>query len=161
MGELKEIIKTRKFSKLFAGETDDTFIQFFRYVFVGGLAFLLDYGVMTLLVEICGLNEVFAASVSFILGLVANYLLSTLWVFKSSNVSNRWIEFGIFAAIGVVGLGINAVIIWLFQDVMGAHMLLGSLIPQSKYYMIGKLVSTVVVFLWNFIARKMILYRKK
>ena len=33
-----------KIKQLFSGDTDNTFIQFFRYVFVGGFAFVVDYG---------------------------------------------------------------------------------------------------------------------
>lgn len=35
-----------KIKQLFSGDTDNTFIQFFRYVFVGGFAFVVDYGIM-------------------------------------------------------------------------------------------------------------------
>lgn len=42
-----------KIKQLFSGDTDNTFIQFFRYVFVGGFAFVVDYGIMTALVELC------------------------------------------------------------------------------------------------------------
>lgn len=41
-----------KIKQLFSGDTDNTFIQFFRYVFVGGFAFVVDYGIMTALVEL-------------------------------------------------------------------------------------------------------------
>ena len=45
-----------KIKELFTGETDNTFIQFFRYLFVGGFAFVVDYGTLMLLVEVFGFN---------------------------------------------------------------------------------------------------------
>lgn len=147
--------------KLFVGDTDNTFVQFFRYVFVGGAAFVVDYGIMTALVELAGFNEVAAATVSFIAGLVVNYLLSTLWIFKGSKLNSRLAEFAAFAAVGVVGLGINAAIIWFFSDILAAKLVLGSLLAADKYYLVGKLVSTAVVFIWNFAGRKFIIFNKQ
>ena len=148
-----------KFKELFAGETDNTFIQFFRYLFVGGFAFVVDYGTLMLLVEVFGFNAKLAAVIAFILGLAVNYILSTLWIFKNSKIGNRLAEFAAFALIGVIGLGINELIIWLFDDVIAPRQPL-SFIPEDKYYLIGKLVSTAIVFIWNFAARKFIIFNK-
>ena len=148
-----------KIKELFSGETDNTFIQFFRYLFVGGFAFVVDYGTLMLLVEVFGFNAKLAAVIAFILGLAVNYILSTLWIFKSSKIGNRLAEFAAFALIGVIGLGINELIIWLFDDVIAPRKPL-SFIPEDKYYLIGKLVSTAVVFVWNFAARKFIIFNK-
>ncbi|SDB12270.1 Putative flippase GtrA (transmembrane translocase of bactoprenol-linked glucose) [Ruminococcaceae bacterium FB2012] len=148
-----------KIKELFSGETDNTFIQFFRYLFVGGFAFVVDYGTLMLLVEVFGFNAKLAAVVAFILGLIVNYILSTLWIFKNSKIGNRLAEFAAFAVIGVIGLGINELIIWLFDDVIAPRKPL-DFIPEDKYYLIGKLVSTAVVFIWNFAARKFIIFNK-
>ena len=64
-----------KIKQLFSGDTDNTFIQFFRYVFVGGFAFVVDYGIMTALVELCRFDPVVAATISFVAGLLVNYVL--------------------------------------------------------------------------------------
>ena len=82
-----------KIKELFSGETDNTFIQFFRYLFVGGFAFVIDYGTLMLLVEVFGFNAKLAAVVAFILGLIVNYILSTLWIFRNSKINNRLAEF--------------------------------------------------------------------
>ena len=79
--------------KLFKAPTESTFIQLFRYGFVGGLAFLVDYGTMVLLTEFAGMHYLLAATISFILGLITNYLLSITWVFNQHKLNNRWVEF--------------------------------------------------------------------
>lgn len=158
---------------LFTGETDNTFIQFFRYCFVGGFAFVVDFGVLTLLVELFNIPHIVSATISFIAGLATNYILSTFWIFKSSKVNNKLAEFAIFAGIGVVGLLLNDAIIWLFQDILGKNLLLGGsseavgdyvdyyIFGKIQYYMVGKVTATVVSFVWNFVARKLILFSKK
>ena len=68
-------------------------------------------------------------------------------------MQSRLVEFLAFAAIGVVGLlltiGITKV----------SEITLGNI--TSAYQMIGKVVSTMVAFLWNFFARKYLLFSKK
>ena len=158
---LKEVLtlcKNGQWKKLFAGETDNTLIQFFRYCFVGGLAFLVDFAVSWLLFRFA-FNETaslawLANSLSFIAGLAVNYVLSTCWIFRKSNISSKLAEFLSFAAIGAVGLLITAGITKLFE-----HWLSGS--APHLFQIIAKLTATAVSFLWNFFARKLLLYSKK
>lgn len=147
--------------KLFVEKTDNTLVQFFRYVFVGGVAFLVDYGILMLLVELFGFYEIAANVISFIAGLAVNYALSTLWVFDESKVKNRMAEFIVFAVIGVIGMLINTGVLWLFTDIFTDMNLFGNILPADKYYLIGKIVATGVSFIWNFVARKVILFSKK
>ena len=82
----------------------------------------------------------------FLLGLLTNYVLSIAWVFSKRNVGSPWAEFAVFAVIGVVGLGMNELILWGLTGGLGL------------YYPVSKLVSTAVVFGWNFGARKLALF---
>ncbi|MBR3044592.1 MAG: GtrA family protein [Oscillospiraceae bacterium] len=155
--EVLDICKTGKFKKLFVGDTENTLIQFFRYCFVGGLAFLVDFAVSWLLFRfVFGEQKSFgwvANSLSFIAGLAVNYVISTFWIFKNSKVENKFVEFISFAAIGVVGLLITIGITKLFELWLGDK--------TSLFQIIAKLVATAVSFLWNFFARKILLYSKK
>ncbi|MCI2122297.1 MAG: GtrA family protein [Bacteroidales bacterium] len=133
-------------NKAFKENTDNTFIQLFRYVFVGGTAFIVDYGVLALLNKALGVQYLLAAGISFILGLIANYMLSVTWVFNSKTLDNRYVEFAVFAVIGIVGLGLNELIMYLFTGKLGLDPL------------VSKLISTAIVFFWNFFARKIALF---
>lgn len=144
-----------KLKNMFAGETDNTFIQFFRYLFVGGFATVVDWGVSALLFYLVfGENlALLCNGVSFVLGLVVNYLLSTFWIFKTSKIKNRFLEFISFAAIGVVGLLITLGVTWIFEGLLAN--------VTNLYQIIAKVVSTAVSFFWNFFARKYLLFNKK
>ena len=136
-------------NKLFIEKTDNTLIQLFRYTFVGGIAFIVDFSSLYFLTDFAGFHYLYSAAIAFILGLVVNYILSILWVFKSRAVNKKIIEFTIFAIIGIVGLGLNEVMIWFFTERLNLHYLFQS-----------KLISTVIIYFWNFLARKYILYNK-
>lgn len=135
------------FKRLFYGTTDRLLVQFVRYFFVGGFAFVVDFGLLYILTEYAGLHYLLSATLSFISGLLVNYIISCIWVFSNSKFKNRLVEFLFFAAIGVVGLLLNDVLIWLFTDCIGTH------------YMFSKIVAAAIVYLWNFFARKYLVFR--
>jgi putative flippase GtrA len=133
--------------RVFWGKPQSTAIQFIRYTAVGGVAFAVDFGSLFLLTDGFGIHYLTSAAVAFVLGLTVNYLLSVSWVFDLRALADRRKEFAIFAAIGLLGLGFNELFIWFFTEHIHFH------------YLISKACSTVLVFLWNFVARKYILFR--
>ena len=141
-------------------KTDNTIAQFIRYVFVGGGATVVQWGLLVVLKEYCGMNANIANAIGFIGGLIFNYVISTLWVFDNSAVKNKAAEFTAFALIGVVGLGINQGIIWLFDKTLAERKVFGDLLPASKYYLVGQVIATGIAFFWNFFARKYLIYNK-
>ena len=60
---------------------NNTLNQFFKYVLVGAVAFVVDFGLLYILTDFLKIYYLLSASISFVFGLVANYFLSTKWVF--------------------------------------------------------------------------------
>lgn len=140
-----EEMDNRMFKKIFVQRSDKFQIQLIRYIIVGGIAFLADFGSLYLLTDHVGLHYLQAAAAAFLVGLAVNYLLSVKWVFQV-EISDRKIgRFAVFGLIGVVGLGLNELIIWLFTEKL--HL----------YYLYSKCISTVIVLFWNFLARRRLL----
>lgn len=129
--------------------SQETFFQMIRYGSVGGVSFVADYGSLYAFTEWLGVQYLVSAALAFIIGLTVNYILSNLIVFTTHRLENRWLEFAIFAIIGVIGLGINEGIMYCSCELAGIH------------YMIAKLISTALVFFWNFFARKLTLFYKQ
>ncbi|MBT9151516.1 MAG: hypothetical protein DDT40_01712 [candidate division WS2 bacterium] len=138
---------TNSLDKLLKDGTDNTSIQLFRYVFVGGVAFLVDFGSLYLLTEFFGIYYLTSAAIAFLLGLITNYILSISWVFNKRTLNNIKIEFGVFTIIGIVGLALNVVFIWVFTEKL------------QLYYLYSKIISAVIILFWNFFARKFTLFR--
>lgn len=137
------------FKKLLVSDTSNGWIQLFRYLFVGGFSFIVDYGLLYILTDYFHFHYILSATISFVAGLVVNYLLSTHWIFRHSKLKNKTAEFFVFAIIGVVGLLFNNLLLFLFTD--GLHL----------HYMISKLITAAIVMLWNFLGRKLILFKDK
>ena len=147
MKELFDYIFKLDFKSLFITKSNNTFIQFFRYIFVGGVSFLADGGSLFLITTI-GVNYLISVIFAFVIGLAFNYGLSKLLVFENSSVNGR-IEFLVYGIIGVIGLGFTEIIMYVLTEIAGL------------YFMVSKVIATIIVLVWNFVARKIILYRKK
>jgi putative flippase GtrA len=133
--------------KLFKNQTDEISVQFLRYIFVGGFAFIVDFSSLFVLTEYLNIYYLLSAAIAFILGIIVNYSLSISWVFDKRTFNNKMFEFQVFAFIGVIGLVLNELFIWFFTNNI------------SLYYLYSKLISAFFVLLWNFFARKLLLFR--
>ena len=120
--------------------------QILKFGVVGGIAFVIDYGILFLLAKVIGLNELISAAISFIISLTFNYFLSTKWVCEAKKQTPK--EVIIFVLLSVVGLGINEVLIYLGTKKLGIDV------------MIVKLFATAIVMVYNFITRKLILEKQ-
>ncbi len=109
---------------------------------VGVIAFVIDYGLMILLTEAFGVDYLISTTVSFVVSVIFNYLMSMRFVFAHKKGMSRRREFVIFVVLSVIGLGINDLLMWLGTDMVG--------IP----YFITKIFATAVVMVWNFVTRK-------
>lgn len=120
--------------------------EFIRYLAASLLALAADAGVLALLTSGIGLSYLLAAPVGFCLGVTVIYLLSIAWVFERRDMKSRTAEFGVFLLVGVVGLGINELVLWALTGYFGL------------FYLVSKAASVCVVFSWNYLARKALLF---
>ena len=147
MKEFFKAILDFNLNRLFREKTTNIFIQFFRYIFVGGFAFLADAFTLWLCEK--WMNYMIAAAIAFVVGLAVNYALSIWFVFsESSKVKNKVKEFVVYGIIGLIGLLITEGIMYLFTDVFGL------------YFLISKIIAAAIVLVWNFATRKVVLYNK-
>ena len=128
--------------KIFIEKTDNSLLQFIRYFFVGGVAAVVNIGMLFIFTDVCHIYYLVSNIISFTLGLIVNYILSKLLVFQDKVSLSTSKEFIIYAIIGVVGLGIDTLLMSIFTDTF------------NVYYMLSKIISTLLVFIWNFGARK-------
>ena len=115
--------------------------QILKFGVVGGLAFLIDYGLLYVLTEFVCIHYLISSVISFTVSLIFNYILSIKWVFDVTKKQTAK-EITIFVILSVIGLGINQVVMYVGSDLL--HI----------YYMLTKIVATAIVMVWNFVTRK-------
>lgn len=121
--------------------SSSTHAQMFRYAFVAGFGLVVDFGTVIFTKQVLGFHYLVAACVGFVLGLIVTYFLSNLAVFGEPKGDKRKL-FLIFGLIGVVGLCILNLLMWAMTGLLGIN------------YIVSKALATIVVFMWNFFARK-------
>ncbi len=140
--------KYEKYKKLFW--------EFFRYALVGGIAFLVDSGTLSVFQEFIltggTRSELFiSAAAGFIAGLAVNYALSLIFVFKSSENKNSGKSvraFMTFAIVGIIGLGLTELGMY-----AGVYLL-------KLHYLITKVAVAALVLVWNYAGRKIFVFNK-
>lgn len=129
--------------------------QIMKFGIVGALAFVIDYGVYTILANGLQINYLISNIFGFILSLIFNYIMSMKFVFERKENADKRKEFVTFAILSVIGLGINELIIYGCVD--GIY--LNSAALQEQFGLglakqAGKIIATGIVMVYNFISRK-------
>lgn len=135
--------------KIVVGKANNAYIQLFRYLFAGGIAFLADVSILYFLTEFAHVHYLLSSLAGFSVGLAITYLMSIYWIFDEKSKDNKAIELTIFIIIGAIGLGLTSLFMWFFTTLLLLH------------YLFSKILTTAIVFIWNFVAKKQILFTKK
>jgi putative flippase GtrA len=84
-----------------------------------------------------------------------NFVLNRLWTFPDARQKHVAAQFFQFAAISLVGLGLNDLLVTLLENPLGS--LLGDV---ERGYLPAKVVATGFVLLWNFGANRLWTFRE-
>jgi len=129
-----------------------TIKEFLRYIFVGGTAFIIDFALMFFFNEFIFQNKFLYISIflGYLFGLIYNFVLSCSFVFNNGfeKIKNKEIQcFLIFVVIGIIGLGLTEILMFILVNLISLH------------YMLSKIITGIIVMFWNYIARKVIIFK--
>ena len=105
-----------------------------------------DMGLLALLVSVGHIHYLTAATISFISGGVVLYVVSVKVVFRHRRVTHHALELSYFIALGVVGLIVNAGVVWFAVEWGHLH------------FLVGKTIAAGCTFGVNFILRRQFLF---
>ncbi|MBO6195688.1 MAG: GtrA family protein [Bacilli bacterium] len=129
----------------FKDKTKNLLLQMFKFLLVGGLAFVIDYVTLIICKEVFHINVLISAAIAFIVSVIVNYILSVKWVFDVDKNKSEKKNFIIFIVFSVIGLGLTELIMWFGVDILKIS------------YLIVKIIATAIVMVFNFITRKLFL----
>lgn len=151
------------------------FSQVAKFILVGGMNTLVDWGILSLLIFVFHnsninankvLFEVFSVGIvyyslfkgaSFIVATISSYIWNKFWTFKREKTEKLTKEFIQFIVVSVIGFLINVSIAsGIFKFVAP---IAGLSIEQ--WGIICAAMATVVSMLWNFAGYKFIVFEKK
>jgi len=138
-----------------------SFMQIGKFVLVGGVNFLLDIGILNLLIFLTGFASGWFYSifkgVSFITAVINSYLLNKFWTFSDQAQNKRVTkEFLSFIVVSLIGLFVNNIVASFLVNFVGPQ----AGISENLWASIGAIVASFVGMFWNFIGYKFIVFKK-
>lgn len=123
-----------------------TSIQFFLYLIVGGLATIVEWAVFYVLNSFLLIHYALSTAIAFILSTFANCFFGRLILFHESkqNIAKELVK---IYAVSIIGLLMNIAIMFVAVEKIGIQEIL------------SKIIATGIVFIWNFLIRKLLIYK--
>jgi len=135
--------------------TDNEFIKIILYLFVGGTAALVEWGLFYLFFYflLAGLGfgldtlTLVTTALAFCLATLYHYLLGNILVFDSGSKYNKGKELSLVFLVSVMGLAFNLAFMYAFVGLL------------NWQPMIAKVVTSCIVVVWNYLSRKKWIFR--
>lgn len=127
--------------------------QFISYFFVGGVAAIVEWVMFFIFANVLQINYFVSTVIAFIFSTTANWILGRITTFKDNNTykDKKAKEAFLVFIVSAIGLLFNLILMYLFVTVMGFDSSLGKTL--------SKIAATGIVFIWNFLIRKLVIYR--
>ena len=128
--------------------------QFLSYFCVGGVSALVEWTAFALLIYLPDMSYPAATSLAFILSTTTNWYLGRSFTFKDSEAykGKSVKEYLLVFLVSAIGLGFNVLLMYFFVEFLGMN----TKILQT----VAKVMSTGIVFVWNFLSRKFLIYKE-
>ena len=127
--------------------------QFISYFFVGGVAAIVEWVMFFIFANVLQINYFVSTVIAFIFSTTANWILGRITTFKDNNTykDKKAKEAFLVFVVSAIGLLFNLILMYLFVTVMGFNSSLGKTL--------SKIAATGIVFIWNFLIRKLVIYK--
>lgn len=128
-------------------ETNDPGRRVARFLAVGALGTLIDWGLFAGLHVFFAVPTLVANTISYGAGIVNNFVLHRNWTFADRNRKPAGAQFSQFAGVSLSALIVNDALVFLFSPAFGRLVA-----DAGAGTLIAKLVATGVGMVWNFLA---------
>lgn len=131
----------------------DNIKQFISYFFVGGVAAIVEWVMFFVFANVLNVHYFVSTVIAFIFSTTANWILGRITTFKdnTSYKDKKAKEAVLIFVVSAIGLVFNLILMYLFVTVFGFNGKIGSTC--------SKIAATGIVFIWNFLIRKMVIYK--
>ena len=89
--------------------------RFARFLLVGLLNTLVDFGLMNIFTQVFKIPLVIAQAISFSIAVACSYLLNRVWIYPEAIGGSMKEQFPKFVAINLLGLGVRSLLVPLFD----------------------------------------------
>jgi putative flippase GtrA len=127
--------------------------RFLKFMVVGVIGAVVDFGIMNLLSKLFGMPLVWAGTISFICAIVSNFIWNRFWTYPDSRSRSISGQLFMFFIVNVAGLAIRLPILRFLEPPMRSFFIQLSIDLFTPEFL-GKnftlAIAVGVVMLWNF-----------
>lgn len=120
-----------------------------RYIFSGGIGFAVNLGTYVSLLHFTNIWYIKAATVAFLAGAVASFILQKWWTFGETSTDVVHKQLIKYVSVLLFNTAINSLLVYIFVDNLGIHKVTAAI------------TSTIVIAVWSFFIYKKIIFIKK
>lgn len=141
------------------------FFEIIRFLLVGGLSTILDYATtygLGLLLAGFWFNAAVSNTVGHIVGLLVNFFLSVIFVYKqvkNKEETKSFKAFALFVLVDIIGL-LATILVMSLQDKFFPIMMINIFTLEIDIiWLLCKCVMTLICLIWNYIGRKKFIFK--
>ena len=129
--------------------------QFLSYFCVGGIAAIVEWVMFYIFSSVLNVQYLVSTMLAFLFSTMMNWFLGKIMTFRESTKYRGKVgkEMLLIFLVSATGLLFNLLLMYFFVTVLGLNT--GSLMTLSK------VISTGLVFIWNFLIRRLVIYKEK
>lgn len=138
--------------------------RFVRFLVVGTIGAVVDFGVMNLLVNLFDAPLVLAGTISFICAILSNFIWNRYWTYPDSRSKPILRQLLEFSVVSVIGLGIRIPILAVLEPL--TYRLFTSLPFEIPFFTpeflsdnLTLAVAVIIVLFWNFFVNRYWTYK--
>ena len=120
-------------------------IKIIKFVIVGGIATLISGIVFFICDHFFKMPVLLSNTIAFIISVIYNFWASIKWVFEVDKNKKKHTVFIEFIVLAVLGYFLTQLLLWLMADILKWN------------HMLAWLLATIIVMVFNFITRKVLL----
>ena len=120
----------------------------FLYLIVGGLATIVEWSGFWFFFHMLHIQYLLATALAFVFSTFANWVFGRLLVFRGKQKQSLLKEIASIYLTSIGGLILNLLIMYVMVDFL------------SMGEMVAKITATVLVFSYNYLIRKKLIYKK-
>ena len=132
--------------------------RFLKFVVVGVIGAVIDFGVMNLLTQTASMPLVTAGTISFVCAIISNFIWNRYWTYPDSRSRPIARQLIMFFAVNIAGVAIRIPILHFAEppllNLLNSMQLTNSVSPQFLAKNLTLALAVGIVMLWNFFVNR-------
>lgn len=132
-------------------------VRFYKFMVVGAIGALVDFGVMNLLTRLASLRLTLAGTISFVCAVISNFLWNRYWTYPDSRSRPLARQLVMFFVVNLAGVGIRIPVLHFVEPPLHTVFEQVNIASLSADFLAKNTTLAIavgIVMLWNFFVNR-------